>query len=542
MSDSCDALFQDGAVPLDLLRQRAFNLRWAEQPAGVIPLTAADPDFPAAPVIRQALVDHAGSGVFSYGPPGGLPGFREAVAGYLRLRGACTTAAGVIAVNSAAAGLAMLARHWLAPGDEAIVPDPVDFLFAHSVRLAGGVPVLWRIDPLAPLDLEALEARVTGRTRLLCLCNPHNPLGRCFRRDELEAIGRFCLERGIRVLSDEIWSEVIYPPATFTSWLSLEPELARNGAVVHGFSKSFALAGLRVGYVAMAEEDAAARLLQESELPSTVDGVSTLSQVAAQAAYSTEGLAWLGAFLRHLQARRDQAVTRLREIPGLAVHAPDATYVLFVGLPAMAESAEDLTERLRREHGVAVVPGSPRWFGPGARGHVRLCFATSAGLLEEGLQPLRGRSRGRHASGRVIPAGGSAGRPVVGHVHHRAAIGGDQQLRLHRGRASGEFPARGSSQEAEAVAAGVATDQAGIPRRRDGGDHAGRWRVHPRPPVESDGVGAGQADGAGRGRRSPLKITSFTSRPSGSMRISLSLVGMRLTCSHAGAPPTKRKR
>ncbi|KEF42279.1 MAG: hypothetical protein ER33_07085 [Cyanobium sp. CACIAM 14] len=378
-------MFQDDAVPLSLLRQRAHNLRWAEQPEGVIPLTAADPDFPAAPVIRQALADHASSGVFSYGPPGGLTTFREAVAGYLRQRGAAITAEGVIAVNSAAAGLAMLARHWLAPGDEAIVWDPVDFLFAHSVRLAGGVPVLWSIDRQAPLDLEILESLVTERTRLLCLCNPHNPLGRCFSREELETIGRFCLERGIRVLSDEIWSEVVYPPHTFTSWLALEPEIARNGAVVHGFSKGFALAGLRVGYVAMADPEQAARLLRQSELPSTVDGVSTLSQVAAQAAYSTEGLAWLAAFLRHLRARRDQAVARLQTIPGLEVRTPAATYVLFVGLPAMAETVEDLVERLRREHGVAVVPGSPRWFGPGAQGHVRLCFATSAALLEEGL-------------------------------------------------------------------------------------------------------------------------------------------------------------
>jgi aspartate/methionine/tyrosine aminotransferase len=187
------------------------------------------------------------------------------------------------------------------------------------------------------------------------------------------------------VLSDEIWSEVVYPPATFCSWLSLAPELARIGAVVHGFSKSFGLAGLRVGYVAMADEDAAARLLRESELPSTVDGVSSLSQVAAEAAYSSEGLAWLAAFLRHLRARRDQAVARLQAIPGLVVHPPEATYVLFVGLPPQAEPAEALAERLRRDHGVAVVPGSPRWFGPGARGHVRLSFATSAGLLEEGL-------------------------------------------------------------------------------------------------------------------------------------------------------------
>ena len=128
-------LFADSQVPRVLLRQRAFNLRWAEQPEGVIPLTAADPDFAAAAVIREALIAEARDGLFSYGPAGGLPMFREAVAAdLLRRRGAPVEAAGVMAVNSAAAGLALVARHGLNPGDEAIVFDPVDFLFAQIGR------------------------------------------------------------------------------------------------------------------------------------------------------------------------------------------------------------------------------------------------------------------------------------------------------------------------------------------------------------------------------------------------------------------------
>jgi aspartate/methionine/tyrosine aminotransferase len=370
-----------------LLRQRAFNQRWAEQPEGVIPLTAADPDFPAAAVIREALVAHVREGVFSYGPPGGLPLFREAVARDLRQRrGAAVEPGGVMAVNSAAGGLALVARHWLQPGDEAIVWDPVDFLLPHLVRASGGVPVLWSIERHGPLDLEALERLITPRTRLLCLCNPHNPLGRCFSRQELESLGRFCMARGLRVFSDEVWSDIVYPPAVFTSWLALEPSLAAIGAVVQGFSKGFALAGLRVGAVAMADPEALAELLAASDQPSTVDGVSTLSQVAAAAACSPEGLAWLAAFLEHLRQRRDQTIDALAAISGLTVSCPDATYVAFVGLPTGGEGAEALVDRLRREHGLALVPGSPRWFGPGGAGHVRLCFATSEGILAEGLR------------------------------------------------------------------------------------------------------------------------------------------------------------
>lgn len=384
---SATGLFGDDAVPLALLRQRAFNLRWAEQPEGVIPLTAADPDFAAPPVVRQALVTYAQEGVFSYGPPAGLPLFREAVARDLcQRRGAAVEPAGVMAVNSAAAGLALVIRHWLQPGEEAIVADPVDFLFAHSVRRAGGVPVLWPQSRHGPLDWQALEARLSPRTRLLCLCNPHNPLGRCYSRAELETLGRFCRDHGLRVLSDEVWSDIVYPPAVFTSWLALEPSLAALGAVVHGFSKGFALAGLRVGSVALADPAELAALLAASDHPSTVEGVATLSQVAAAAALSPEGLAWLAAFCNHLRQRRDQAVSALAAIPGLTLTAPDATYVLFFRLPPGSAAAEVVVERLRLQHGVALVPGSPRWFGPGGAGHLRLCFATSEAILSEGLR------------------------------------------------------------------------------------------------------------------------------------------------------------
>lgn len=379
--------FADEAVRLDLLRERAFNLRWAELPPDVIPLTAADPDFPAAPVIREAVAEYAASGVFSYGPAGGLPLFRESVARYLDRRQCAVPPGGVIAVNSAAAGLAMVAQQWLAPGDEAIVFDPVDFLFAHVVRAAGAIPVPWQVAREGELDLAGLERLITPRTKMICVCNPHNPLGRCFTRAELEALGALCTAHGLRILSDEIWSEIVYAPAQFTSMLALSPAVAANTVVVHGFSKAFALAGLRIGYVAMRSPAECAAMLAASQHPSTVDGVATLSQVAAAAAYDY-ALPWLDGFLHHLQARRDQVVAALRTVPGVEVVAPDATYVAFVRLPPGLADVEACVTRLREEFRVAVVPGSPRWFGAGAAGHFRLCFATSEALLTQGLERL----------------------------------------------------------------------------------------------------------------------------------------------------------
>jgi aspartate/methionine/tyrosine aminotransferase len=380
-----DVSFSDAAVPLSLLRDRAFNLRWAELPPNVIPLTAADPDFPVAPAIREAIAAYAAQGVFSYGPAAGLPSFRASVARYLQeTRHAPVDPEGVLAVNSAAAGLGLVARHTLRPGDEAIVFDPVDFLFAHTIRSAGAIPVRWPLTRHGALDLDRLSALVTPQTRMLCVCNPHNPLGRCFTREELTALASFAADRGLWVLSDEIWSEIVYPPASFTSMAALAPALTRRTILVHGFSKAFGLAGLRIGYVAATDPALSRALLQTSELPSTVDGAATLSQVAATAAYD-HARPWLAAFLAHLQARRDQCVQALASIPGVDVALPDATYVAFARVPIPEDTVEALVAHLRDRFGVAVVPGSARWFGPGAAGHIRICFATSAGLLQEGL-------------------------------------------------------------------------------------------------------------------------------------------------------------
>lgn len=383
-----DILFSDTSFDLSVLRKRAFNMRWAEQPDGVIPLTAADPDFPAAPCIRDAIIRYAREGYFSYGPPGGLPDFRVSVARYLRDRRQFDChPEGVIAVNSAASGLAIVARFLLSPGDEAVVMDPCDFLFAHTVEAAGGVVRRWPIDRSGPLDFDRLASLCGGRTKMLCVCNPHNPLGRCFTREELLAIGEFCLRRNIWMLSDEIWSDITYGPAKFHSMMSLTQEIRERTILVHGLSKSHGLAGLRIGYIAVARPALRQDILNGTGMSSTVDGAATLSQVAAGAALD-EGRGWLEAFLNHLTARRDQCVSVLMRSTPLGVIKPDSTYVLWIKLPAGTPPSDVCAEVLRDRFGVAIVPGTPRWFGPGAEGHIRLCFATSTAILSEGLERL----------------------------------------------------------------------------------------------------------------------------------------------------------
>jgi cysteine-S-conjugate beta-lyase len=383
--------FSDDAVPLELLRERAFNLRWANQPADVIPLTAADPDFPVCPAVQEHLVRYVRDGVFSYVPPEGLPVFREAVAEWMRsTRRMDCTAEDVFAADSAASAMAVIARAGLAPGDEVLMPDPVDFLLQHTVERAGGVPVRVSVNGATSADefIAGMSARLTPRTRMLWLCSPHNPLGVVYPSAWLNSVATWAIAHRLRILADEIWSDIVYPPNQYTALAALSPEIARNTVTVYGFSKNFALAGLRVGCVICADPEWRRQIVAASDAESTVYGVSALSQIAVIGALTTDGREWLADFVSHLHAQRDYVVERLKRWPGVIVAPPQGTYVIFPDVRSLDDDAERLCQQLLDRARVALVPGAARWFGPGAAGHLRICFATSHGILQEAFDRL----------------------------------------------------------------------------------------------------------------------------------------------------------
>jgi len=388
MSDA--RCFSDDQVRLDLLRERAFNLRWAQQPADVIPLTAADPDFRCAEPIREALARYARDGVLSYAPPQGLPSYRSAVARWMNERRSVPCAPEhVLATDSAAAAMAVIARTCLAPGDEALIMDPVDFLFQTTISMAGATAV--RVPITTQISTDELVCRLergrTPRTRMLWLCNPHNPLGLVFERTMLEAVVQWAMRHGLLMVSDEIWSDIVHAPHVHCSLASLGPDVAASSVTVYGFSKNFALAGLRIGCIVCHDPALMERLVEASGARTTVFGASVLSQVAAAAAVQECG-PWLDAFLAHLLAQRDLLVEHVSRWPGVTLAPPQGTFVAFPDVSSLGMDDEAICKQLLQQARVALVPGAPRWFGPGARGHVRLCFATSRSILCEALRRM----------------------------------------------------------------------------------------------------------------------------------------------------------
>jgi len=284
----------------------------------------------------------------------------------------------------------LIARYTCQPGDEAIIFDPVDFLFGQSVDAAGGKRVYSPVDKkTGAFDLDRVRGLITPRTRMICLCNPHNPLGRVMTREELLLLGEIAVEHNLTIMADEIWSDIVYPPHKHISIASLSPEIAARTISVFGFSKTFGLAGLRIGFLVTPSAQVYGDLVQESLVHTTAVGVTTISQVAAIAAYE-HAWHWVDAFLEHLQQARDYAVQRLNQMPGVGCSSPEGTYVLFPSIEDLGMGSQAMVDYLLREARVALVPGLPRWFGPGAEGNIRLCFSTSFAILREALDRIEG--------------------------------------------------------------------------------------------------------------------------------------------------------
>ena len=384
--------FDNSNINLKVLKKKAFNYRWAEVPDGVIPLTAADPDYPIAKEIKQAMLDYVNEGYFSYTPKLGLNSFKQAFSKIVAERkGEQIPEELVLPVDSAARAMYIIAQSFLKPGDEMIVFDPCDFLFRESCLSAGATPINYKVKLDAEnrkMDLSHLEECITPNTKMLGLCNPHNPYGLVYTKEELDYIMTICEKHDLLIMNDEIWSDIIYPDAEFNSIYCLGNERCSRVLSVFGFSKSFGLAGLRIGCVYMTDPAKFERIVECSDVMSTAGGATSISQVAATAAMN-ESYYWLDEFRAYLTKNRDYAVDFINQLPHLKAYKPQGTYLLYVDISELHMTGEEFTEYLKKEVNLAIIPGGLKFFGEESEGHVRICIATSMEILKEGLNRLK---------------------------------------------------------------------------------------------------------------------------------------------------------
>lgn len=347
---------------------------------GVISLAAGEPDFPTPQPIVDSVVEAFQSGPIRYGDFTGDPELRRAIARRVsRLRGRDCRENEVLVTHGSTAGLASTIFATVDGGDRVVILEPTYSLYADLVQLVGGicVPVPTRKDH--HLDLEALKKAVPG-ARLVVICNPCNPTGAVFSRAELEGLGELITSSETLIVADEVYEQLVYDGANFTSCLAI-PALAERLIYVQSLSKTYAMTGWRLGYTIARSEILSA----VAQVHRTFNGpVNAAVQRAALQALNDDG-ALIRPMLEAYARRRALLLRLLEEIPGLEVRAPAGTYYIFAKYAYPMKSVA-LVARLR-DGGVLVRAGSE--FGAAGEGHIRLSFAPDEERIVEGMRRLR---------------------------------------------------------------------------------------------------------------------------------------------------------
>jgi aspartate aminotransferase len=366
---------------------KAKALKAAGEP--VIGFGAGEPDFPTpAHIVEAAAAATRVPRFHKYTPAAGLPELREAVAFKTkRDSGFDVAASQVLITNGGKHAVYNTFATLLDPGDEVLLPAPYWTTYPEPIRLAGGVPVVLPTDESTEFQvtIDQLEAAVTPRTKVLLFVSPSNPTGSVYPRDQVEAIGRWAAERGLWVVTDEIYEHLTYGEHSFSSIATLVPELADQVVVLNGVAKTYAMTGWRVGWMVGPPDviKAASNLQSHS-----TSNVANVSQAAALAAVSGDLVAV--AEMRTAFERRGRTMHHLlAAIPDVTVLEPQGAFYAFPNLSAylgrsirgrVASSTLDLCATLLEEAKVAVVPGEAF----DAPGYARLSFALGDDDLGEG--------------------------------------------------------------------------------------------------------------------------------------------------------------
>jgi len=364
--------------PVD--RTGTHSLRW-EKYAGrdVIPLWVADTDFRAPPVVIDVLRRRVDHGVFGYTTP--PPELRERIVARMqRLYGWTVAPEAIVYLPGVVSGLYMAANRLTREGDHLLSPAPV---YYHLFRAARYAPREWTDVPMMldagrwVWDEARLAEAVRPATRMLMLCNPHNPGGTIFTRAELGRLAAFAEEHNLVVVSDEIHCDLLLDKGkAHIPIASLSPAISRRSVTLMAPSKTFNLAGIGLAFAIV--EDPALRDAFSFDLKKTVHDASLAGYEAALAAYSG-GEPWLEAQLDYLRGNRDLVESVVARLPGVKTAHLEATYLAWIdcsGLGVADPHAHFL------EHGLGLSPGADY----GAPQYVRLNFGTQRSVLARAME------------------------------------------------------------------------------------------------------------------------------------------------------------
>ena len=349
----------------------------------VVGFGAGEPDFDTPQHIKDAAVKALAAGFTKYTPAAGIPELRQAIADkHKRENGLAYKPSQIVVSCGGKHSCYNVILATCEEGDEVIIPSPFWLSYPEMAKLASARPVIVETTDRTEFKLtpEALRQALTSRTRLLVLNSPSNPTGSVYSPEELKALADVCLERGVLIMSDEIYEHLLYDGAVHKSVASFSPAHLAQTIVVHGFAKAWSMTGWRLGWCAAPEPIAKAIDAVQSHSTSNPTSFAQKGAVAALTGPQDHLKGWLAEF----DKRRTFAWQRVNAIPGISCVKPKGAFYLFPNISGTRLKSSNFCARLLETEKVAAVPG----IAFGADDYIRISYATSMANLEKGLERI----------------------------------------------------------------------------------------------------------------------------------------------------------
>lgn len=377
----------DFSRPTD--RRGTDSYKWDSAPeADIIPLWVADMDFETFPAITEALQRRVAHGIFGYTR---VPeAYYEAVCNWFgKHHGWHINREDIIYTSGVVPAVSAVIKALTLPGDQVIVQGPVYNCFFSSIRNNGCETVsnslIYNKEKLRyEIDFDDLERKLAHeRARLMLICNPHNPGGRVWTRDELTRVAELCRKYGVRVVSDEIHCELTLYDNEYVPFGSLPDELSHGSITCCSPSKAFNTAGLQIANIVCRDAEVRNRIDRAININEVCD-VNPFGVIALQAAYSDEGYEWLTQLRAYISSNYDLLRERFaRELPKCKVMRMEGTYLAWIDCSELHISSDEIEEMLMHENKVWVNAGS--MYGTEGAAFIRINMACTSELLNEGI-------------------------------------------------------------------------------------------------------------------------------------------------------------
>src|SRR3989441_5129322 len=349
----------------------------------VVGFGAGEPDFDTPQHIKDACAKALAAGFTKYTPAAGIPELRQAIADKFKRENGLTYKPSQVIVSCG--GKHSCYNVILATceeTDEVIIPAPYWLSYPEMVKLAGATPVILQTTDKTEFKITPaqLRAAITPRTRLFILNSPSNPTGTVYTPEEIKALGDICVERGVLIISDEIYEHLLYDGAVHKSVASMSSAHFEHTIVVHGFAKAWSMTGWRLGFLAAPEPIAKAIDAIQSHSTSNPTSFAQKGAVAALNGPQDHLKVWLAEYAK----RRSYAHKKLNSIPGISCVNAKGAFYLFPNISKLGLKSTEFCARLLEQEKVATVPG----IAFGADEYLRISYATSRANIEKGLDRL----------------------------------------------------------------------------------------------------------------------------------------------------------